>query len=115
MTLREYQSLFVRLLPRLIDFAYSQGYEMTIGEALRTPEQAALNAKNDTGISNSLHLDKLAIDLSLFIGGQYVKDSAAYLPLGEFWERQHPLCRWGGRIISRPDGNHFSLSPDRRI
>lgn len=109
MILREYQSLFVRLLPRLIDFAYAQGYELTLGEALRTQEQANLNAKSGSGISNSLHIDKLAIDLSLFIGGKYVKDSAAYLPLGEFWEQQHPLCRWGGRF---KDGNHFSLSPD---
>lgn len=115
MTLREYQSLFVRLLPRLIDFAYSQGYEMTIGEALRTPEQAALNAAKGSGISNSLHLDKLAIDLNLFIGGEYQQGTQAHRPLGEFWERQHPLCRWGGRIlIPHPDGNHYSLSPDHR-
>lgn len=106
MTLRDQQSLFVKLLPRLIDYAYEQGYELTLGEAWRTPEQARLNADAGKGISNSLHIDRLAIDLNLFVAGAFVSGSAAHKPLGEFWEKLHPLCRWGGRFN---DGNHYSL------
>lgn len=106
MTLRDQQSLFVKLLPRLIDYAYEQGYEMTLGEAWRTPEQAKINAESGKGISNSLHIDRLAIDINLFVAGAYVAGSAAHKPLGEFWEKLHPLCRWGGRFN---DGNHYSL------
>lgn len=107
MTLRDHQSLFVKLLPRLIDFAYAEGYELTLGEAWRTPEQAALNAKNGKGIMASLHIDRLAVDLNLFIDGVYVTGTAAHKPLGEFWESLHPSCAWGGRFN---DGNHYSLS-----
>lgn len=107
MTLREHQSLFMRLLPRLIDHAYEQGYELTGGELWRTAEQAALYAKQGKGIVNSLHRDRLAIDLNLFKGGQYLTTAAAHKPLGEFWESLHPLCKWGGAF---GDPNHYSIT-----
>jgi hypothetical protein len=110
MTLSEKQRLFTRLIGRLIAWAYSHGYEFTFGEAYRTPEQAALNAKTGAGISNSLHIQRLAIDLNLFQGGVYRTDSAAYKPLGDYWKTLDPDCCWGGDFSSRPDGNHFSLS-----
>ena len=37
MNLSQRQRLFVKLLPRLIDFAYAQGYELTLGDAYRDP------------------------------------------------------------------------------
>ncbi|HBX8313279.1 M15 family metallopeptidase [Klebsiella pneumoniae] len=107
MTLSEKQQLFTRLIAQLILWADEKGYRLTFGEAYRTPEQAALNAKKGSGISNSLHTKRLAVDLNLFINGQYQTDSAAYLPLGEYWESLGGS--WGGRFKSRPDGNHFSL------
>lgn len=107
MTLSEKQQLFTRLIAQLILWADEKGYRLTFGEAYRTPEQAALNAKTGSGISNSLHTKRLAVDLNLFINGQYQTDSAAYLPLGEYWESLGGS--WGGRFKSRPDGNHFSL------
>jgi hypothetical protein len=109
MTLGEQQRLFMRLLPRLIDYAYANGFELTAGELYRTPEQAALNAKSGAGIAHSLHTQRLAIDVQLFKGGVYLDKSEDYQSLGEFWKRQHPLARWGGDFHSRPDGNHFSL------
>ena len=105
MTLGAKQRLFTRLVAQLIDYAYSQGFELTFSEAYRTPEQAALNAKSGSGISNSLHTKRLAVDLNLFIGGVYQDKSEAYRPLGEFWESLGGS--WGGRF-SKPDGNHFS-------
>jgi hypothetical protein len=114
MTLRERQVLFVQMLARLIDFAYAQGYELTLGEAYRTPEQAALNAKSGKGIFNSLHTQRLAIDLNLFKDGRYLSDSESYRPLGEYWKSLHPDCCFGGDFKPRADGNHFSISYEGR-
>jgi hypothetical protein len=109
MTLGQQQRRFLPFVAKLIDFAYAQGFELTAGELYRTPEQAALNAKSGAGIAHSLHTQRLAVDLQLFKGGVYLTDSAAYEPLGVFWEGLDPDACWGGRF-SKPDGNHFSLT-----
>ncbi|EPN2803323.1 M15 family metallopeptidase [Serratia marcescens] len=106
MKLSEKQQLFSTLIAQLILWADDRGYRVTLGEAYRSPEQARLNVQQGKGIANSLHTQRLAIDLNLFINGEYQTDSAAYAPLGEEWERMGGS--WGGRF-SRPDGNHFSL------
>lgn len=106
MTLGEAQRVFAYMVGRLLTWIYDNNYEVTFGEAYRTPEQAALNAKSGAGISNSLHTKRLAIDLNLFINDVYQADSAAYRPLGLYWESIGGS--WGGRF-SKPDGNHFSL------
>ncbi|WP_140920167.1 M15 family metallopeptidase [Limnobaculum xujianqingii] len=106
MNLSEKQSLFTVLIAQLVLWADERGMRLTYGEAYRTPEQAALNAKSGKGISNSLHTQRLAVDFNLFINGQYQTDSAAYLPLGEYWESLGGS--WGGRF-KKADGNHFSL------
>lgn len=108
MTLREKQSLFVRLQGIFIAWCYSHGYELTDGEALRDKRIAALNAASGAGISNSLHTISLARDWNLFIKGVWQKNSEAFRPLGNYWKSLHPLCRWGGDF-HKPDGNHFSL------
>lgn len=109
MTLGEKQRLFTRLVGRLIHYAYSVGYELTFGDTYRSPEQARANAQAGKGIVDSLHCERLAIDLNLFIDGIYQTDSAAYKVLGEYWETLGPECCWGGRF-SKPDGNHFSIA-----
>lgn len=106
MTLRQKQSLFAVLIARLIQYATALGYEVTFGEAYRSPAEADRLAKLGKGIRNSLHCQRLAIDLNLFREGRYLSSTDAHRPLGEWWERQHPLCRWGGRFN---DGNHYSL------
>jgi hypothetical protein len=109
MTLGEKQRLFTRLIGKLIEYAYAQGYELTFGDAYRSPEQAKLNAAAGKGIVNSLHCERLAIDLNLFINGEYKTQTEDYRKLGEYWEALGADCRWGGRF-SRPDGNHFSIT-----
>lgn len=104
MTLREKQSKLVSMLPQLINFAYSHGYELTLGEAYRDPRIAKLNAESGVGIKNSLHCSRLAIDLNLFKDGVYLTKSDQYKELGEFWESIGGT--WGGRFN---DGCHFSL------
>ncbi len=107
MTLSEKQQLFTIMVANLVLWAESHGYRLTYGEAYRTPEQAALNAKKGSGIANSLHTQRLAVDFNLFINSRYQDKSEAYLPLGEYWESLGGS--WGGRFKSNPDGNHFSL------
>ncbi len=107
MKLIELQRLFTSMVPALIDKAIELGFEVRFGEAWRPPEMAALNAKKGSGIKASLHIDRLAIDLNLDKDGVWQKTTEAHRELGEWWERQHPLCRWGGRF---GDGNHYSVT-----
>ena len=108
MTLGEKQRRFTELVGRLILWAYDNGYELTFSEAYRTPEQAALNARKGSGVSNSLHTQRLAIDLNLFVNGDYKTDTESHKPLGDYWKSLDPESRWGGDF-SKPDGNHYSL------
>lgn len=109
-TLRERQSRFVRDVVLLIMYADRLGMELTFGETWRTSEQAKLNnyrrkqlGKNEI---RSLHQDRLAIDLNLFINGEYQEATEAHKPLGEFWESLGPDHHWGGHF---DDGNHYSI------
>lgn len=114
MTLREKQSIFVNLVGELIFHAQKMGYALTFGETYRSKEEALRLSKLGVGIKNSLHTEKLAIDLNLFKNGIYLKDTESYLPLGEWWEDQSfgdIKCCWGGRFS---DGNHFSLEHQGR-
>lgn len=99
MTDRQKQSLFMKLLPRLLDKAYELGCELTGGDLWSKEEYKAHKA-------NSQHYRKLAIDLNLFKDGVFLQDTGDHEPLGKFWESLHPLCRWGGRYN---DGNHYEV------
>lgn len=116
MTLREKQSLFCRLIADLIRYANAQGYQLTFGEVYRSPEEVLRLAQIGKGIKASLHAVRLAVDFNLFIGGAYQAETAAYRPLGEWWEQQSGSdyqCCWGGRF-QNGDANHFSISHDGR-
>lgn len=106
----DHQWAFLKDLATLILFAEDQGYKLTGAELYRTKEQARLNADKGTGIVNSLHRKRLAIDLNLFIDGKYRSDSEAHRPLGEFWESLDPRNNWGGDF-KKPDGNHYERVP----
>lgn len=109
MTLRQKQSVFASLVPLLITKAEDLGFEVTIGEVYRSPEETERLFKLGKGIKNSLHELKLAIDLNLFLHGKYLSSTQSYKPLGEWWEAQsfdEIKCYWGGRF---GDGNHYSV------
>ena len=108
MSLIQKQGTFSNNVGLLLMYAHSVGYTVTLGEAWRTPEQAALNAKNGTGISNSLHTKRLAIDLNLFHGDKWLNNREDYVLLAKFWKSLHPLNRWGGDW-TKPDSPHFSM------
>jgi hypothetical protein len=131
MTLGERQELFMRLLPRLIDKAHELGFEIRGGDLYRDPRFHGEYGKpsimryivkflgsfhiariRDAGYlhygkSNSEHKNKCAIDLNLrHKDGGMVWDTEGHRELGEWWEAQHKMCRWGGRY---DDGNHYEL------
>ena len=62
MTLLERQLLFTTMVGELIRWCYQEGFDVTFGEAYRTPEQAKWNEEHGIGISNSLHTMRLAVD-----------------------------------------------------
>ncbi len=108
MTLHEAQALHVKLVAQLIQFVYSKNFELTWGEAYRTTQQAQWDAAHHTGIVNSVHCDRLAVDFQLFKDGQYLTDSSAYKFMGDYWKSLDPSCRWGGDFTT-VDADHFSL------
>jgi hypothetical protein len=107
MTLRELQSEFAANIPKLIEHAILCGYEVTLGDAYRDPRvHGDLGTKLGYGAANSNHKNRLAIDLNLFKDGVFLDGTDAHRLLGDWWEHQHPLARWGGRFN---DGNHYSF------
>lgn len=106
------QEEFAQSAARLIQQAATLGYTVTLGEAWRTPQQAQWNADHGTGISHSLHIERLAIDLNFFKDGAYIQDGSKLQDIGAWWKSLGPNYRWGGDFHHLPDGNHFSLSPD---
>ena len=106
------QEQFVASLPKLIEKAFELGYTVTLGEAWRTPQQAQWDADHGTGISHSLHIERLAIDLNFFKDGSLVTDGSKLAELGAWWKGLGSNYRWGGDFTHLPDGNHFSITPD---
>ena len=104
---------------------------VALAEAHRSDEQAEINALGEAGreavagmvrpvfptladrlvnngkargIRASLHCDRLAIDL--VFRDEHGDVIACPSSLGDWWEKQHPLARWGGRFGDPP---HFSF------
>jgi hypothetical protein len=113
LTLGEKQRRFTECIGRLIQWAYENGFELTFGDAYRSPEQAAANAAAGTGIANSVHTVRLAVDFNLFIDGVFQQTTDAHRPLGEHWKSLDPDARWGGDF-KKSDGNHYSFTHEGR-
>jgi peptidoglycan L-alanyl-D-glutamate endopeptidase CwlK len=108
MSLGQHQEAFSRDLVKLLQFAFERGYEVRLGEVLRTTEQQAIYLK--TGRSktmNSMHLKKCAADLHFTQNGNLVYPQE----LGTFWESLNALNSWGGNWKSFHDAAHF----ERRV
>lgn len=104
---RRLQVEFARRVARLIDKAFELGYEVTLGDAYRDPRvHGDLGVRKSYSHPKSAHKVRLAIDLNLFKNGEYLDSTEDHRVLGEWWELQHPLARWGGRF---DDGNHYSF------
>lgn len=96
MSLGASQELFVKDVLKLIQEAHRLGFGVRFGEVWRTAEQQKIYV--ETGRSktmNSMHLNRLAIDLVLVWEGK-IATHEQIKPLGEFWEALDPKNRWGG-------------------
>lgn len=110
MKLWEKQALFAQNVAKLLIDMRTRGYNPTLSEAYRTPEQAALNAKDGKGIAHSLHTERLAIDINLLDkDGNYLTDKASYQIFSQMWKDLHPFNRWGGDFVHLVDSNHFEM------
>ena len=106
MTLGQKQELFAELYAKLIMYAISCGYSVRLGDVFRDERvHGKMGEKVGYGHQFSVHKLKLAGDVNLFKNGKFLTTTEDHRPLGEWWEKQHPLCRWGGRFN---DGNHYS-------
>jgi len=104
------QRRFTRMIADLILWAYQNGFELTVGDAYRDPRVFGMvGVMKGYGRARSLHKSRLAMDLNLFVNGEYMEDTDSYAPLGEYWESIGGS--WGGRF---GDGNHFSLEHEGR-
>lgn len=108
-TLAQKRQRFTHDVALLIFKAEQLGYQCALDQVKRTQLEANANAASGAGISNSLHLIGLAVDLLLYKDGVYLTDSKDYKPLGVWWKSFSDIHSWGGDF-SKPDGNHFSIS-----
>lgn len=106
------QEEFCQAAAKLIQKSQEMGYTVTFGEAWRTPQQAQWDADHGSGISHSLHIERLAIDLNFFKCGALITDGSQLKDVGEWWESLGAKYKWGGKFQHLPDGNHFSITPD---
>jgi hypothetical protein len=117
MTELQLQILFSQEAVLLVQHAQSLGYGVTLGEAWRSPQQAQWDAQHGTGVSHSLHTEKLAIDLNLFKRADdtslwtYITDDEGHKDLGVWWKARGANHYWGGDFTTK-DFNHYSISPD---
>ncbi|NBW14666.1 MAG: M15 family peptidase [Caulobacteraceae bacterium] len=108
------QNEFLRDVCQLITKAQDMGFQVSGGELFRTAEQQDIYFK--TGKSktmNSLHLNRLAIDLNFFKDGKQVTDKESLCQVGNFWESLDPKNSWGGNGKTFVDTPHFSRGTDK--
>ena len=128
MRLSEYQRIFTKNIGCLIECAYNNDIELTMGDSYRGQSQVILNyfgykVVNDSRegvklvksrkVSNTLksnHSRRLAQDFNFFINGKLTYDKHKLAVLGEYWESLHPLNRWGGNFKSITDTPHFEMN-----
>ena len=106
MSLGNKQRQFTLMMGELIVFAYEQGYELTVGDFYRDPRlHGEHGAKKGYGSAKSVHKLRLAGDLNLFVGGEYITSSEheAWGVLHDYWESL------GGAKAVPNDANHFSV------
>ncbi len=111
---RERQSIFLKNIAKLIDYACTlPGYEVTAGEMYRPAEMQAIYwATGKTKVRHSKHQDRLAFDINLFIDGEYINDpkrfEEAFRPLAYYWHSLHPdnVCGYDWKW----DYNHFQMN-----
>jgi hypothetical protein len=99
-------SYFIGQVPKVYP-----GYQVTFGEAWRPQWVAVEYAKRGMGISTSLHIQRLAVDLNLFINGVFQEDGSKHKPTAELWKAVAPAFGVEPAAgIDFGDGNHYSCA-----
>jgi len=93
------QWTFLKNVAALIHWAERRGYKLTGGDLYR-------DSRCEYGSKSSLHRQRLAIDLNLFVNGEYQETGDYHWEMGKVWE-SWPNCKWGGRF---QDSNHYEWS-----
>jgi len=104
--LGDMQRKFTEAEGLLITYAFSQGYELSSGDAYRDPRlHGKFGDKLGYGSAYSLHKLRLAKDFNLFVNKKWIQTSEhpAWDDLHNFWESL------GGAKRIRGDANHFSF------
>lgn len=96
-------------MAKLLNRIFEMGLEYTWGEAYRPPEIARIYAERGVGIANSLHCQRLAIDIYLWKDGEIIWDGPEYGYLAIYWLGLHPDNRWGGKFKRYKDIYHYSM------
>lgn len=107
--LSEAQQDHVHCFMLLIQFGESLGYKFTWGDAYRDERvHGKWGVKKSYSLSKSTHKIRLAVDINLWIDGEWITDGTReeWSILGKYWKSLHPLARWGGDF---DDANHFSF------
>jgi len=113
MKLSDEQAIFAQNVIKLIEYIFSKGYKCTFGEAYRPPEMAAIYKQEGKGIANSLHTQRLAIDLNIFApDGTLLHDAQSYAPFGAYWKTLNPNNCYGGDFVHLVDADHFSMKSE---
>ena len=99
MSLGTEQEEFTQDLGLLLVWYHRHGYRIRMGDVFA----------HDGHKDGSQHYKKLAADLNLFMGGEYLTDTDDHAKGGEYWESLDPKNRWGGRY---EDGNHYERIED---
>lgn len=108
MSLRNEQAKFSSDIVAFLSWALAAGYEISFGEAQRTPEQQAIYKKTGrTKTLDSQHLKKLAFDLFFFKDGKLLASKEEVQPLGNKWESMSAANSWGGNWNTFKDVPHF--------
>lgn len=119
--LLEKQQRFARLLGELLVWIYAQGWAVTLADgSIDSPRKfrdaqtgVTFSAEDAHHKRGGLHYKRLAQDLNLFVGGEYIADGGhpVWAVIGTHWEGLNPDCRWGGRFN---DANHVSIEHEGR-
>lgn len=111
MGLRARQSEFALAAAELILHINSiQYFSCTLGDTYRDPRVfGPFGEKKGYGRANSCHKLRMAIDLNLFINGEYITDHRGHDQIGPWWEQTYKSfdARWGGHFN---DPNHYSFA-----
>jgi len=98
MSLRDSQWEFAKDVRRLLAFIETKTkLTISLGEVYRTKEQQLMYLEEGKSKTmNSLHRDRLALDLNFFLGEELTGKKEDLQPIGDFWESLNKLNRWGG-------------------